>query len=106
MLPPPVTLMIGRRSGVGVGVGVRVGFVPVGMGVGVVGDGVGGGGTPQLIVYCVPPRAMSRLPFAWDVKVEPRRPTRTEPGPIGGPCVTNGFSLFEETLTVIVLLPA
>jgi len=41
-----------------------------GIGVGVeVGEGVGVGGTPQLIVYCVPPRAMSRLAFAPLVKV-------------------------------------
>src|SRR5438552_11194360 len=120
MLPPPVTAVIGRRSGVGVRVAVRVGvevFVRVGVGgvpvrvgvgvdgvgvrVGVGGTGVGVGGTPQLIVYCVPPRAMSRLAFAWEVKVEPRRPTRTEPGPMAGPCVTKGLSLLAATLTMI-----
>ena len=61
-------------------------------------------GGAQPIVYWVPPRVMSRLPFTCDVKVCPRSPTRTEPGPIADPCVTNGLRLASGTFIVIVLV--
>src|SRR2546429_8316639 len=61
-------------------------------------------GGAQPIVYCVPPRGMSRLPFTCDVKLCPRSPTRTEPGAIADPCVTNELRLARGTFMVIVFV--
>jgi hypothetical protein len=55
------------------------------------------------ITNSVPPRVISRLPFAFDVKVAPRKPVSTDPGPIGGPLLTKELSLLTATLMVIVL---
>ena len=52
----------------------------------------------------VPPRVMSRLPFAFDVNVWPLNPVSTDPGPIAGPLETRELSLLTATLMVSVLL--
>ena len=51
----------------------------------------------------VPPRVMSRLPLACEVKAAPRRPASTVPFVIA-PLAANAFSLATEIFIVIVLL--
>ena len=58
----------------------------------------------QVMVNSVPPRVMSRLPLALEVKVAPRKPASTELVVMGlWPLASAAFSLEMATFTVTVL---